>query len=81
MCDSEHTKALKIYVGCFCNGGKIAYLLIQNIASQQFVHAPIWFIDCCIYAVGTEGFHRDQTGSEKEARELMIHGMIIIKRK
>ena len=28
-----------------------------------------------------EGFHRDRTGSEKEARELMIHGMIIIKRK
>ena len=50
-----------------------------RLCSLQLVHAPIWFIGCCICTVGTEVFHRDRTGSKKEARELMILGMIITK--
>ena len=32
MCKELNYSVSEIYVGCFCNGGKIAYLFIQNIA-------------------------------------------------
>ena len=91
MCNSEvqnlnTRRLLRFTLDVFVMVAKLLTFLFKTLPantlwSLQFVHAQIWFIDCCIYAVGTKGFHRDLTGSEKEARELMILGMIIMKRK